>query len=81
MTDMNFRRRSTFLRLKIKNFQLPTEFLNVAKFGSYVNEDPFNAGRYLESLDVPAMIANIESWENLSADFKAKAAAQTKFEK
>ena len=70
-----------FSALKIKNFQLPTEFLNVAQFGSYVNEDPFNAGRYLESLDVPAMIANIESWENLSADFKAKAAAQTKFEK
>jgi hypothetical protein len=70
-----------FSALKIKNFQLPTEFLNVAQFGSYVNEDPFNADKYLEMLDVQAMIANIESWEKLSADFKTKAVAQTKFEK
>lgn len=70
-----------FAELEIKNFQLPSEFMNIAQCGSYVNEDPYNAGRYLEMLDVDKMIGNLESWENLSPDFKAKAAAQTVFER
>ena len=33
------------------------------------------------ALDTEAMIANINSWENLSPDFKVKVAAQTLFVK
>ena len=70
-----------FASLRIKDFQLPSEFMNIAQCGSYITEDPFNADKYLRAMDVKAMIDNVNSWEKLSPDFKAKVAAQTLFEK
>ena len=70
-----------FAQLKIKDFQLPSEFMNIAQCGSYITEDCFNTDRYLRTLDIKAMIDNINSWEKLSTDFKSKVAAQTLFEK
>jgi hypothetical protein len=66
-----------FAALKIRDFQLPSEFMNIAQCGSYITEDPFNAPKYLEAMDVQAMIDNVNSWEKLSVDFKSKVAAQT----
>jgi len=70
-----------FSALKIKNFQLPSEFMDIAQCGSYITEDPVNAVKFLEAMDVKAMIDNLNSWEKLSSDFKVKVAAQTVFEK
>ena len=70
-----------FAALKIRDFQIPSEFTNIAQCGSYITEDPFNAEKYLSAMDVQAMIDNVNSWEKLSADFKAKVAAQTKMSK
>lgn len=70
-----------FAELKIKGLQLPSEFLNVAQCGSYITEDPCNTIKYLQTMDVRAMIENLDSWENLNADFKAKVRAQTSFVK
>ena len=70
-----------FAALKIADFQIPSEFMSVAQCGSFINEDPHNAAAYLDALNIEAMIANINSWENLNPDFKAKVAAQTVFEK
>jgi hypothetical protein len=67
-----------FAALKIRDLQLPSELMNIAQCGSYITEDPFNAPKYLEAMDVQAMIDNVNSWEKLSADFKSKVAAQTK---
>ena len=70
-----------FFSLKIRDFQLPSEFMSVAQCGSFITEDPFNAPKYLDAMDVNAMIGNINSWDNLAEDFKAKVAAQTRFVK
>ena len=70
-----------FFALKIRDFQLPTEFQNVAQCGSFITEDPFNAAEYINAMDTKGMIDNINSWEKLSEDFKARIAAQTSFEK
>lgn len=70
-----------FAELKIKGLQLPSEFLNVAQCGSYITEDPCNTIKYLQTMDVRAMIENLDSWEKLNADFKAKVRAQTSFVK
>ena len=70
-----------FAELKIKNFQIPSEFMSIAQCGSYVNEDPFNALKYTDAIDVKAMVDNFNVWEKLSADFKTKATAQTRFVK
>ena len=70
-----------FAALKIKDFQLPSEFMTIAQCGSYITERPHEAARHLETMDVKAMIDNINSWEKLSPEFKAKVAAQTAFER
>jgi alpha-glucosidase len=70
-----------FAALKIKDLQLPSEFLNVAQCGSYVTEDPVNFDKYLRMMDVKAMIDNINNWEKLSPEFKIKVKAQTEFKK
>ena len=70
-----------FAALKIKDFQLPSEFMTIAQCGSYITERPHEAARHLETMDVKAMIDNINSWEKLSPEFKAKVAAQTAFAK
>ena len=70
-----------FAALKIKDFQLPNEFMSIAQCGSCITEDPFNANKYLQAMDVNAMIDNLNSWERLSAEFKAKVIAQTSFSK
>ena len=68
-----------FAALRIKDFQLPSELMNIAQCGSYITEDPSNGLKYLEAMDVQAMIDNLNSWEKLDADFKAKATAQINF--
>ena len=70
-----------FSELRIRDFQLPLEFMNIAQCGSYITEDPFNAAKYIEAMDIKAMIDNVNSWEKLSPDFKMKVAAQSVFEK
>ena len=70
-----------FNSLKIRDFQIPSEFMNVAQSGSYITEDPFNASKYIDNIDLQAMIDNVNSWEKLSSDFKSRVSAQTKFEK
>ena len=70
-----------FSKLRIKDFQLPSEFLDIAQCGSYITEDCFNSDRYIKAMDIKAMIDNINSWEKLSPDFKARIAARTLFEK
>ena len=81
ITDMTPEAKLRFSALKIRDFQIPSEFMNIAQCGSYITEDPANAQSYLQAMDVQAMIDNVNSWEKLSADFKAKVAAQTLFEK
>ena len=68
-----------FSQLRIKDFQLPSEFLDIVQCGSYITEDCFNMDKYLRAMDVKAMIDNVNSWEALSSDFKTKVAAQTSF--
>ena len=70
-----------FAALKIKDLQLPSEFMNIAQCGSYITENPYNAVDYLNAMDIQAMNNKLNSWEKLNADFKAKVAAQTIFEK
>ena len=69
-----------FAALKIQDFQIPAPFTTIAQCGSYITEDPANAAKYLEAMDSKAMIDNINSWERLSPDFKAKVTAQVQFE-
>ena len=70
-----------FAALKIKDFQLPTEFMTIAQCGSYITERPREASEHLGAMDVNAMIDNVNSWEKLSAEFKAKVTAQTRLVK
>ena len=70
-----------FFALKIRDFQLPSEFQNVAQCGSFITEKPSEAPAFIKAMDTKAMIDNINSWEKLSPEFKAKVAAQTAFEK
>ena len=71
----------SFFALKIRDFQLPAEFTHVAQCGSFITEKPSDAPAFIKAMDTKAMIDNINSWEKLSPDFKAKVAAQTAFEK
>ena len=70
-----------FFALKIRDFQLPTEFTNLAQCGSYITERPFEAPKFIQGMNVKNMIDNINSWEQLAPEFKVKVAAQTAFEK
>ena len=70
-----------FFALKIRDFHLPTEFMSVAQCGSYITEKPFEAPSFIKAMDTKAMVNNINSWENLSPEFKAKIEAQTAFKK
>lgn len=70
-----------FFALKIRDFQLPAEFMSVAQCGSYITEKPYEAQKFIQAMDTKAMIDNINSWEQLDKDFKVKIAAQTTFEK
>ena len=67
--------------MHIADIQLPAELMSVAQGGSFITEDPANAEKYIHALDIEAMNSNLASWEKLSADFKNKVAAQTKFER
>ena len=70
-----------FAELKILDLHLPDEFLDLAQCGSYIIENPAGCVEYLKAMDVEAMNRNFASWEKLSDDFKAKAAAQAYFRK
>ena len=70
-----------FAELKIRDLHLPDEFLDLAQCGSYIIENPAGCVEYLKAMDVEAMNRNFASWEKLSDDFKAKAAAQAYFKK
>ncbi len=63
------------------NMQLPSPFLNLAQCGSYITEDPFNALRYLETIDGEAMVKNYATWKKLPVEFKQKSEVQLKFKK
>ena len=70
-----------FFALKIRDFQLPSEFTAVAQCGSFITEKPHEAPRFIQAMDTKAMIENINSWKQLDPEFKTKIAAQTIFEK
>ena len=70
-----------FSQMRIADIQLPAELMAVAQGGSFITEDPENAVKYINALDIDAMNQNLASWEKLSLDFKTRVAAQTKFEK
>ena len=70
-----------FSQMHIADIQLPAELMSIAQGGSFITEDPANAEKYIHALDIEAMNSNLASWEKLSADFKNKVAAQTKFER
>lgn len=70
-----------FASLGIRDLQLPAEFLNVAQCGAYMTEDPMNAFRYLEAIDIQAMSNAFDRWEKLPSDFKKKALSHAVFQK
>ena len=70
-----------FFALKMRDFQLPSEFTAVAQCGSFITEKPHEAPRFIQAMDTKAMIENINSWKQLDPEFKTKIAAQTIFEK
>ena len=71
----------SFAQMKIRDLQLPEEFMNIAGCGSLITEDVANTVKYLNAMDVNAMTDNLNSWEKLSPDFKVKATSQSMFEK
>ena len=80
-TTMTPETKLSFFALKIRDFQLPAAFQNVAQCGSYITEKPTDAPKFIKAMDTKAMVDNINSWEKLSPEFKTKVAAQTAFEK
>ena len=77
MTLMTPEAKLCFSQMRIAGLQLPSELMNIAQCGSYITEDPANTVKYIKAMDVEAMNRNFATWEKLSSDFKAKAAAQT----
>lgn len=55
---------------------LPESFLALAQCSSFVSEDPRNTGKYLETIDVKALIDELASFEKLPAGFVTKIGAQ-----
>ena len=76
-TAMTPEAKLSFFALKIRDFQLPTEFMNFAQCGSKITEDPQNAAKHIEAMDIKAMTDKVNSFEALPSEFKTKVAAQT----
>jgi alpha-glucosidase (family GH31 glycosyl hydrolase)/glycerophosphoryl diester phosphodiesterase len=57
--------------------KLSEPFMNIAQLGSYITEDPQNAGRFLENVDVDALNADLMA-QPYPDTFRAKVKAQTK---
>ena len=55
---------------------LPESFLALAQCSSFISEDPRNTGKYLETIDVKALIDELASFEKLPAGFVTKIEAQ-----
>ena len=55
---------------------LPDPFLALAQCASFINEDPQNAGKYLEKIDTASLIADFANYEKLPAAYVAKVKAQ-----
>ena len=55
---------------------LPESFLALAQCSSFISEDPRNTGKYLETIDVKALIDELASFEKLPAGFVTKIGAQ-----
>ena len=55
---------------------LPDSFLALAQCSSFINEDPQNAGKYLEAIDVKALETEFAKFETLPEAFTAKISAQ-----
>ena len=55
---------------------LPESFLALAQCSSFINEDPRNTGKYLEAIDVDALIDDLASYEKLPVGFVTKIKAQ-----
>lgn len=56
---------------------LPIPFLKVAQCPSFITEDPKNAGKYLEDIDLDAMNAAFAEYGSLPEEFKLKIKAQS----
>lgn len=57
---------------------LPIPFLRLAQGSSKITEDPANTGKYVEEMDVQAMIDKFASYAKLPKAFQAKIAAQSR---
>ena len=55
---------------------LPDSFLALAQCSSFINEDPQNAGKYLEAINTKALVDEFSSMEKLPAEYVAKIKAQ-----
>lgn len=51
---------------------LPDSFLALAQCSSFINENPQDAGKYLEAIDVKRMTDEFDAMENIPANFKTK---------
>ncbi len=55
---------------------LPDSFLSLAQCSSFINEDPQNAGKYLDAINPNALIEEFSSFEKLPVEFTTKIKAQ-----
>ncbi len=76
MMDMTPEAKLVFGKYVDAYMMLPDLFLALAQCASFITEDPRNAGKYLERIDIQALLDNLESFENIPADFLAKVKAQ-----
>lgn len=76
MMDMTPEAKLVFGKYVDAYMMLPDPFLALAQCASFITEDPRNAGKYLERIDIQALLDNLESFENIPADFLAKVKAQ-----
>lgn len=70
-----------FATFNRRDYQLPSELLDVVSCSSRITEEPYKAEEYLEKMDIKAMVDNMNSWEKLSGNFKRKVTEQMKFER
>ncbi|MGM9736241.1 MAG: TIM-barrel domain-containing protein [Candidatus Cryptobacteroides sp.] len=55
---------------------LPIDLLKAAQCGSLINENPSEAAKFLQDIDVKAMYESVASYEKIPETFKAKIKAQ-----
>lgn len=57
---------------------LPDSFLALAQCSSFITEEPWNAGKYLENIDIEALMKELDAFETLPTEFVDRLIAQAK---